>query len=70
MVGLIGFEPMTNGFPQSRPLQNFVIPIRVKQSNAFWSPPYYLAILQPHTTPTSTSRIIKTLRVKMYKKTK
>ena len=26
MVGLIGFEPMTNGFPQSRPLQNFVIP--------------------------------------------
>ncbi|GEM_PF-3671813 len=32
MVGLIGFEPMTNGFPQSRPLQNFVIPLRVKQS--------------------------------------
>ena len=26
MVGPIGFEPMTNGFPQSRPLQNFVIP--------------------------------------------
>ena len=24
--GPIGFEPMTNGFPQSRPLQNFVIP--------------------------------------------